>query len=249
MGVLLALGVVLTNTAPVMAQSPSPSPSSTTTQKLKERIEKVVEEKRDQVKGVIDEISGKKRAFIGEVQRVSEESLSLKTTKGNIIVPLTNQVILTKGNARISFSDIAVGDWIIAIGNRDREDFLPERIIVSGTSLRPTPKVITLGSIKSINRGLTEMTITPRSGDAEQTFQLVKSTSYQDLEAANISNKSLAVDLQVLVIGKQKGDNVEAMVIRVLTSAASLPSIKPSPTPRAVSPVRTTPRPTASPGT
>ncbi|HYD34604.1 MAG TPA: hypothetical protein VD999_00905 [Vitreimonas sp.] len=220
------LGMVSAFTpAPIWAQTPSPAAESTT-QKLKERIEKVVEEKRDQVKGVLDEITGKKRGFIGEVQRVSAESITLKTNKGTTILPLSESMKLSKKNRVIKYEDIAIGDWVIVIGGNADDDFVPEHIMVSATSLRPTPKTVMVGSVEAITK--TELTVSPRSGAESQDFTLAKGTVYQDLEGTTAALKNFTTDIQVLVIGKQTTNGWEAVVVKSLA-----PLNTPSPSPKA----------------
>ena len=96
--------LVLVIVKPAMAQeattSGSPSPAETT-QELKERIQRIVEEKSDQIKGVIDQISQQKRGFIGQVERVTEESLTITNTKGTEIIPFDENVSLLKSNQEI----------------------------------------------------------------------------------------------------------------------------------------------------
>lgn len=205
---------------PTPTPQPTDSPDSTTTQKLKERIERVIEEKNEQVKGVIDELAGNRRAFVGEVQRVSAESITVKTTKTTHILALNNSIPLIKNSQKISVDDIAVGDWVIVLGTRDKDDFVPQHIIVSAKTLRPKPKMVTLGTIKSITK--TELVVTSRQGDSDKTFVLSKNTSYQDVTGEPIVLKDLEKDLQCLVVGIE-GDNgtVQAVVIRSLAGNKS----------------------------
>lgn len=232
---IFAIPILLSSVSPAWAATPTPSPStrptttaqatlnpsptasSSTTQNLKARIEKIVEEKRDQVKGVLSELSESKRAFIAEVQRVSAESITVKNPKGTFILPLDNQLTLTKANKVISVDDVAVGDWALVIGNSQNSEFKAENIIISPTSLRPQPKLITLGSISSINRARTQLTLAPRSGEGEVTLDLMRNTTYQDLNGAPIKKEDLTEDMQCLVVATIDGDKRQATTIRVLT--------------------------------
>jgi hypothetical protein len=233
---LLTLAVFLMTAAPVLAASPtpavsprvtaspkvaaSPTPAASadpvqTTQNLRERIEKIVEEKRDQIEGVLDELSGKKRGFIGEVQRVTAETITLKTNKGTQILSITDSLAITKAGKTIKVEEIAVGDWAIAIGTTVDDTFEPERLVISSTSLWPPKPVITLGAIEKYSK--TSVTVTPRSGASPQTFVIKTTTEYQDMNGDAIKITQLPVEQAVLVVGVSAQTGDEARVIRLLS--------------------------------
>jgi len=216
---------------PKATTAPKSSPSSTptasvspaqTTQNLKERIEKIVEEKRDQIEGILDELSGRKRGFIGEIQRVSSETITLKTNKGTQILSVTSDLTLTKAGNKISLDAVAVGDWAIAIGTMADDEFQPERLVISSTSLWPSKQIVTLGSIENLTKA--EITITPRSGTEKKTFTLTKNTSYQDFNGDALKVTQLNDDQSVLVVGVTNDKGDEARTIRLLS-----PVVTPTP--------------------
>lgn len=208
--------------------SPSPSPSSvatpeptvdpqSTTQKLRERIEKIIEEKRDQIKGVIDDRSDKKRGFVGEIQRISSESLSIKNTKGTQIVPLTAEVIITKKGSPIEIDSIAVGDWAVVLGTWENDTIHVERIMISSTSLRPKTQVVLLGSITQIQK--TTMVVTDRATQAQRTFQVTKNTKYLDIDGNKHELKDFQTEIQCLVVAQQDSPEKDPVIttIKALT--------------------------------
>lgn len=216
--------------SPASQISSSPSPTASlspaqTTQNLKDRIEKIVEEKRDQIEGVLDELSGRKRGFIGEVLRVSSETITLRTNKGPQILSVTPTLSITKAGNKIPLDDIAVGDWAIAIGSVKEDEFQPERLVISSTPLWPQRQVITIGTIDSMTK--TTITIAPRVGTDKRDFIFTKSTSYQDMNGDTIRATQVNPEQAALVVGVggEKGD--EARVIRLLS-----PVVTPTPTPR-----------------
>jgi hypothetical protein len=196
-----------------------------TTQNLRQRIEKIVEEKRDQIEGVLDDLSGKKRGFIGEVQRVTAETITLKTNKGTQILSITPQLSITKAGKTIKVEEIAVGDWAIAIGTTVDDAFKPERLVISSTSLLPPKPVVSLGAIETYSR--TSFSVTPRSGAPAQTFALVKTTEFQDMNGDPLKATTLPAEQPVLVVGIETTNGNEARVIRLLS-----PLTTPTPSPR-----------------
>ncbi len=216
--VLLSLYLV----KPIMAQdassSESPSPAETT-QELKERIQRIVEEKSEQIKGVIDQLSQNKRGFIGQVERVTEESLTLTNSKGTEIVPFDNQVALLKANREISIDDVAIDDWLVVMGIIIDDTFSPKRILVSSISLRPKNHIITLGTI--IEQSSKKITILSRQNE-EMNFDISTKTEYQDQGGESISNNEFIKDIQVLIVGDEDDDGKNASIIRSLASLETL---------------------------
>lgn len=238
----LTLVVVLLTTssaAPVQAQVKTATPSSATgtktaspspgtAEKLRERIERIVEEKRDQIEGVIDELKDKKRGLVGEVQRVSAEAITIKTSKGTQILSLNSDVVLSRKGARIKLEEVAIGEWVIVIGSTKDDEFVTERILVSAASLRPTPKAVALGTITATSK--TEITIEPRGQTETKTFTIAKTTKYQSLDGTALKVTDFTKDTPVLVVGQETDTGIEIKVIRALS--ASSPSPKASNAPR-----------------
>ena len=219
----LILSLILIRPQVIFAQeeaSPSGSPSpAETTQELKERIQRIVEEKSEQIKGVIDQLSQNKRGFIGQVERVTEESLTLTNSKGTEIIPFDDQVTLLKGNREISIDDVAVDDWLVVMGLIIDDAFSPKRILVSSTSLRPKNHVTALGTI--IEQSSKEITILSRQNE-EISFDVTTKTQYQDQDGTSARRGEFIKDLQVLVVGDEDDDGKNVSIIRSLVSLETL---------------------------
>jgi len=221
--------------AKTTAASPIPSKNTVstssaelTTQNLRERIERIVEEKRDQIKGVLSEISITQRGVIGQVQRVTEESITIRTHKGTEIIPIANTaytVELIKANKPIKPTEIAVGDWLLALGVIEDDSFEPIRITISSSSLRPRTRSITIGSIANLEK--TELTIESRSATGSVTYTTNKDTKYQDLSGASITAADIEESMQAIVAGyiiEPSGSSNTtqrvAKLVRVLTTVS-----------------------------
>lgn len=195
---------------------------SQTTDNLKKRIEKVVQDKREEIKGVIDLLKEKKRGFIGQIERVAEESLTIKTSKGVKIISLNEGVKLQKSSSATStkiakVSEIAVGDWAMVVGIVEDDTLVPQTITTYTSSLRPRDHLVVLGNITTLEKS--SVVISPRSGDATETITLTTATKYQDITGKTIKATAVSEELQALVIGyndEQKGKI--ATVVRVLTT-------------------------------
>lgn len=211
-----------TTNTDVSASSPSAELDSQTTDNLKKRIEKVVQDKREEIKGVIDILKEKKRGFIGQIERVAEESLTIKTSKGVKIVSLNENVKLLKSsstttNKTVKVSEIAVGDWAMVVGTVVDDTLVPQTITTYTTSLRPRDHLVVLGNIASLEKN--SVTLNPRSGDATETLTLNTATKYQDITGKTIKATALSEQLQALVVGYNDPEKGKiATVVRVLTT-------------------------------
>ena len=213
-----ALAVTATGSAKT---TPSPSPlaspsSETTTQNLKDRIEKVVQERREQLQGTLEKISQKKRGFIGQVTRISEGNLTIKNPKGSQVISVTEDVSIAKKGKKITLSEIAVDDWAILMGYGDSENFQLKRLVISSESLRPDNHVVILGLIKSLNDK--EIKIIPRNQSDETTAVINKKTRVQSYDGKAIKIKDISTDAQVFLIATVTADGTTANLIRSLTA-------------------------------
>jgi hypothetical protein len=201
---------------PKASPSPSPeaSPSPATNEKLRERIERVIDEKRDQVQGVIDELSERRRGLVGEVQRVSAESVTLKTARGTTIIPLTEDLKLLKKNKTITIDDIAVGDWAVALGHTEADAFQAEHLLISSTSLKPVVPSVVLGSISEITK--TTITLKSRATGETTTLTIAKTSKLQDPEGTARLIKEFQTDIQALAVGVKTENGVELRLLRSL---------------------------------
>lgn len=199
--------------------------TSATTQNLRERIERVVDEKREQIQGVLTDLDQRRRGVIGQVERITEESITISNHKGTEIIPLKVDQVpvrLIKAGNEIELTDIAVGDWILSLGLMEDNSFIPNRILVSSNSLRPTTRSVAIGAIVEVTTS--NLSIDQRAGDTI-TFVTNRNTTYQDLEGEEITRTqltNLAENTQALVAGSiSNGDDNEsvrtARLIRVLT--------------------------------
>lgn len=187
---------------------------SATTDQLKKRIEKVVEERREQIKGVVEDLLGKKGAYIGEITRISEEAITVKSNETTNIIPLTEDLVILKGGAPADISTIEVGNWAIVLGNRSTTNIEPEYVLVSPTTLRPATQFVRLGTIKTINKN--QLVFVPRGTQEEKTIALLKTTKYQDVTGEDAKLADFDNELNVLVIATEGKDGLQLKTMRSL---------------------------------
>lgn len=208
---LLSLSLGLATVAHAQEATSSPQ----TTQNLKARIERIVEEKKDQITGIINNLDSTKQGFIGQITRISEETITVKTNKATKILPITSDVELLKGTTKIKLSDLAVDNWLVVMGIVEDDNFKPIRILVSAEDIRPRTYLTALGTITDSDR--TTFTIIPRDNPEPIEVTTTTKTVYEDLKGEEIGRADIETDMQALLIAyDDEGDKI-ASRIRILT--------------------------------
>jgi len=173
---------------------------------IKENIEN------SKVKGAIDNLLNRKIAIIGEITRVTDETITISNRLGNRIIPIPKDVFITKAAKEIAVSDIAVENWIVILGKIKDDDFTPVFMDISTETLQPKTQFVEIGTITTF--GKNSLTIIPRSSTEEKQIDLVKNTTYEDLDGEPISLNNLTEDITVLVSGYESDSGIEASTIR-----------------------------------
>lgn len=183
-------------------------------EELTKRIQKVLVEKREQVKGAINSLLAEKRAMIGEITRITDDAITIQYQDATTIFPLSKSAMLIKNNAEIKLSEIVVGNWATLLGNKDKTTIDPEYVIVSSTSLLPKEQVVLLGNVTKIDKS--SLTLQPRGEESTRTIQFTKTTAFESSDGKTIKVSNLTTDLAVLVTGTISDEKTLALTIRSL---------------------------------
>lgn len=202
------------------ASSPSGELSLDTTEKLKARIEKIVEERRNQIMGAINEVGRTRKGFIGEVQRVSAETITIKTSKGPQILSLSDEVMLTKKGKTIAIESVTVGDWAMVIGVMDDDTFTPEIIDISSESLKPKTQKVMLGTLTEVKK--TTLKVKHRTQNEEDELSISKQSEFVDSEGNELELKNLKTDMQVLIVAQQGANGLELSSLKLLSAVGGV---------------------------
>lgn len=197
-----------------------------------ELIEERVDEK-------IDQASNKSQAYIGTITDILESSIQMKSSNDEIqqvsIDPEESTLVkVDKKTTNIEFSDLAIGDFIIAMGfPKENNGVLDAKRVVVTDSIEFTDKQAARGIIKEIgNENLTIET----ADKVEKRVEVPKGvtiTRQEDDEVENIRFKNLEEGDTIITVGITVGDsNIEARSIHVIGQTE--PS--PSPTPESEEP-------------
>lgn len=204
------------------SEAPSPSPeteeilSPEVIQKNKERLQRALQNQSEKIKGVLDDLGTRKKGMVGEVQRVSESSITIKTNKATQIIAMSPTTRIQKANRGIEIDDIAIGEWAVVVSAEEDDTLVPEVVTISATSLRPKPQVVTLGTVTAINPLRTQLTIQTRAESEEKTFVLNRTTQYEDLNGNPAQATDLSKDVQVLVVAVEESTGAVVNRVRLL---------------------------------
>ena len=197
------------------------STSSATTSSLKERIEKVVEEKETQNGSVAGQVDYSTRAIVGLVERVSESAITIQSLSGSVIVPITEDVELTDGKKAIKIGEVEIENSIIAMGLQAGESFTPIKIIVSTDQILPRPQVVTIGAVKEVSAS--SLSVESRIEGSLLEFSINKNTEIIDSDDDETTIQELFEDVQVVVAGYSQGeDDSQKIIAQIVKALVSL---------------------------
>lgn len=199
---------------PEELEEPTESTSAATIKELQKRIQKISEENRDKIKGALDKFEQKKQALIGSVQRVSEETITIKGHRGTNIISVDDTLTFIKNKKEISLSDIAVDDWVTAMGTIIDDNLETEVVLVSSSSLRPKNDKIDIGTITEITTK--NISISSRKDQSDLVYQVDTTTLFKDSSGTEVKSTLFSEDITVIVIGYTDEDGTHASTIQSL---------------------------------
>ncbi len=147
-------------------------------------------------KKYLDKGNYKSMAYIGTITDISSGNIQIKSMAGDIkqmsITEETSFINTLKKNVEIKASDLAIGDYLVAMGFVDGNKVLDtKRILVSSPMLKNNYEAI-YGVIQDVSK--TKLTINKTDGET-LSIKLPKSWKGPDV-------KNLSDDQKIIVIGK-----------------------------------------------
>ncbi|MBI5150987.1 MAG: hypothetical protein HZA34_00245 [Candidatus Pacebacteria bacterium] len=196
----------------IQAATATISANTTATRSAVDRVKEILEET-EQIQN-----QRKRRALVGMVERVTTESLSLKTLKGEQIIKLLPEkttILSTPKPQPMQVQDIEIGGYAIVMGYVNSDDVIEaRRILVSSTILFPPKKKIVLGTVQNISSST--LTLLTRM-QKEEKISLSKKTVYEDKQGESLKRTEVREDDEVLVIFRNADDaSASATVVTVL---------------------------------
>jgi hypothetical protein len=204
---LIYLLVAIIFTSSIYAASPTPTPTVDVKEKALEKIESVRKNP---------------KAFVGSVTDKTSDTLQIQSPNDEIKLTSINpdDVSIVKTGKTITtakYSDLAIGDFIIAMGFINDKGILDVKRIIISSSLSPITREVILVKVSIIKNK--NVTVNYKN----ETLELVFPKKWKGPEI-----KELKVDDKIIVIGERKGNKFELRTIELLDKALSF---SPTPTP------------------
>lgn len=219
LGLLLILSLTI-GILPVSAQQQATQEADTVSEKIQEKIEAA---------------SQIPVAYIGTVTDIAETTLQTKTTNDEIKqvqvdADKTDFVKVDKKSAKtVEFKDIAIGDFIVAMGYKNGNDVLETTRLLITSALEPTDRGATAGEVTNVGKAeITIKTLKEERNLKEAKGALV--TLNEDGEQTEIDFSDIEVGDKLIGVGFSKNQPFEARRIHVI-SRQTTPEASPSPTP------------------
>ncbi len=154
-------------------------------------------------------------ALIGTVTDITEDYFQIRSQSGEInqlgISGQTTYGSDIQDSKDIEFGDVAIGDFIVAMGKfNDNKILNTERVLVT-TAPAENNYLVIKGTLSDINRS--ELTLSDGS-----VFRLGTHTDYWDTsEASEITRADFAIGSEVIIAGEQNGDSLWARSVFMLS--------------------------------
>ncbi len=182
---------------------------------------------RERVKEKIESTLNKPKAFLGTITDKTENTLQIKNTKGeiqfiSIDADKTKFILISKTNKILKFDDIAIGDFVIAMGyiskggtskNNGNTVLEAKRILIT-EQIIPTTRKIIFGNVTKIEKKI----ISVYSNQQEMQFEFPKKWNGPEIEEISIDNRVAIVSTPqdgklmirtIEIVGKKESESAD----------------------------------------
>ncbi|MEJ2441571.1 MAG: hypothetical protein P8Y06_01470 [Patescibacteria group bacterium] len=202
--ILIALSLFILSAVTIFAQEPATEEGDTI---------------RDKVQQKVEEARTIPFSYIGTVTDIAEETIQinkhvfdgLTETNGQIQQISINEetttfVKIAKTTTTVNFSDVAIGDFIIAMGYKNGNDVLEAQRILITTPLEVTTRKALFGEPSDIS----SRSLTLKTQDGDWSVEFGKTWVGPDLDEIGENDK-------VIVIGSAEDKTLEARFLEIIS--------------------------------
>lgn len=202
----------------VSSPTPTPREQQEATDAVREKVQEKVSAARSSPKFILGTITDK-----------LETTLEVKTQKGEIAQvsasnDLTTFIKIDKTKKEVKYADVAIGDFILAMGFQNGNGVLDSRRVLITAPLVLTNRKVILGRISDAQK--TQITISSLKGGEKVSFSNSKDlTILTDVEGEveEINFADLEVGQKVAVVGSTENGKFSARTVRVLPEELTNP--------------------------
>jgi len=193
----------------------SPTPTSEDSQEATDSVREKVQEK-------VSAARSSPKFVMGSITDKQENTLEVKTQSGEIAQvsasdELTTIIKIDKTKREVKYTDVAIGDFILAMGFQNGNGVLDARRVLISQPLEPTTRRVILGKITDVQK--TQIGVESLNGQENLTFSDNKNLSVyleSEGEIEEIDFADLEAEQKVAVIGDTQEEKFVARSILVL---------------------------------
>lgn len=207
---LLGIGIVST----IYAASPTPSVSPSPSEEPEDSIREKVQEK-------VMQASLRPKAYIGTLTDIADTTFQIKSAEGAILQAQVDKnatafVKIAKSTKKIAFADVAIGDFLIALGYKNGNSVLNTTRVLITDPLTKSKKAAVMGVVSKVEkdqvvistRKLGNVTITPTES--------VRVTVSKDGQFVKVKFSSIKEGDNIIAAGNLEGSAMESARIHIL---------------------------------
>lgn len=240
----------------IAAQSPTPEISPTAEEVSDDKVQGIREAVKEKVREKLEEVQkGQKRAFVGEIKKISNSTLILTALQGEKQVTVSEETtIIDKDRKEIELDALEVGDYLIAMGYLEETDLLNAIRIVVTTKPKVSTREVAFGEVTDISAEEKILTVKNQKKGTIYTVEATGTTKITKKIEGKVQEAKFA-DInegdRLVAIGKATENEetiISAKIIHVIPGQAiglteeEEPS--PTPSPKATPTPKTSPAPT-----
>ena len=177
---------------------------------------------REAVEQKVQDSLNSPKAYLGTITDISESTLQIKADLGEIQQVSVDEekstiVNVGKTNKEIKFADLAIGDYIIAMGFKNGNNILEAKRVLVTTAPEEQKRRAVFGEVKTIDTDEETMTISQADNDVN--VVLVKSveiSKLEDEETNSIDFSDIEEKNLIIAVGSETDGEFEARSIFVV---------------------------------
>lgn len=181
---------------------------------------------REKVKQKVEYVRKNPKAYIGAVTDKTEDTIQIKSDSGEILQVSVNEetsfVKLGKVPTRVKFTDLAIGDFIVAMGFRDTSGVLSGKRILLTSPATFAPRQIAMGEVTSVKKGA--ISLQDKLKGEELLIEPAKNnlvTLAADNKVAKINFSEIHQGDRIIAVGTRQEETFTARRIHVVSQAPS----------------------------
>lgn len=215
----------------VKAASPTPEASDSAVQEIRDKVKEIVREKIEETQ------KGQKAAFFGEIGKITQEALTIKTAQGEKQLKIaTDTAFIGKGNKKITLDDLQAGSFTIAMGFLEDSNLLQTKRLVISEETKTTEREMAFGKITDISSEEEVLTIKNEKKNMIYTIEINDKTTINkkvDGKIQKIKLQALSKSDQIIAVGAPSENEhkiITAKIIHVIPDGTQ-EEVKPTATP------------------